>query len=257
MGTELDPIRRAFGPDELGALARVNGVERTLLVQTVSSVDETQEFLATAAKHELIAGVVGWVDLTDAGVAGTLDRLRSGEGGDKLVGVRHQVHDEPDPDWLRRKDVHRGLAAVEQAGLAYDLLVRSRELPAAHDAARRHPDLRFVIDHAAKPRIAEGTRDIEWEHSIEPMAALPNVTCKLSGLVTEARWETWTQEQLEPYIRRVLDWFGPKRCMFGSDWPVCLVAASYREVLETIRNVAGDDEDVFARTATRVYGLTG
>ena len=257
MGVELDPIRRAFGPDDLAALARVNGVERTLLVQTVSSVEETQEFLATAAKHELIGGVVGWVDLTDAGVASTIARLRSGEVGDKLVGVRHQVHDEPDPDWLRRDDVQRGLTAVEQAGLAYDLLVRTRELPAAHYAASRHPDLRFVIDHAAKPRIADGPRDADWERGMAPMAALPNVTCKLSGLVTEAVWKTWTQAQLEPYITRVLDWFGPERCMFGSDWPVCLLAASYAEVLDTIRKVAGDNEDVFARTAMRVYGLAG
>jgi len=134
--------------------------------------------------------------------------------------------------------------------------VRRRELPAAHDAARAYPDLRFVIDHAAKPRIADGPRDAEWEREMAPMAALPNVTCKLSGLVTEAGWATWTQEQLEPYITRVLDWFGPERCMFGSDWPVCLLAASYSEVLDTIRKVAGNDEDVFARTAMRAYGLT-
>ena len=257
MGPELDPIRRAFGPDDLAALARDNGVDRTLLVQTVSSVEETQEFLATAARHELIGGVVGWVDLTDAGVASTIAQLRSGEGGDKLVGVRHQVHDEADPGWLRRDDVDRGLTAVEQAGLAYDLLVRTRELPAAHDAASRHPDLRFVIDHAAKPRIAYGPRDADWERAMAPMAVLPNVTCKLSGLVTEAGWETWTQAQLEPYIKRVLDWFGPERCMFGSDWPVCLLAASYADVLDTMRKVAGDDEDVFARTAMRVYRLPG
>ena len=255
MGVELDPIRRAFGLDDLAPLARVNGVQRTVLVQTVSGVEETQEFLATAAKHELIGGVVGWVDLTDAEVATTIAGLRSGEGGQKLVGVRHQVHDEADPDWLRRDDVQRGLAEVQNAGLTYDLLVRTRELPAARDAVSLHPNLPFVIDHAAKPRIAEGPRDTDWERAMARMAALPNVTCKLSGLVTEAGWATWTQEQLEPYIRRVLDWFGPQRCMFGSDWPVCLLAASYAEVLDTVRRVAGEDQDVFARTAIRVYGL--
>ena len=255
MGPELNAIRRPFNPDDLAQIAGKAGVERTVLVQTVSSVAETVEFLAVASRHPLIAGVVGWVDLTDADVASTIAGLRSGEGGDKLVGVRHQVHDEADPDWLRRDDVQRGLAAVQGAGLVYDLLVRTRELPAAHEAATRHPELRFVIDHAGKPRIADGPRDAEWEGAMEPMAALPNVTCKLSGLVTEAGWETWTQEQLDPYIRRVLDWFGAERCLFGSDWPVCLLAASYPEVIDTIRKVTGDDEDVFARTAMRVYGL--
>jgi len=256
MGAALDPIRRPFGPDDLEPLARASDVGRTVLVQTVSSILETQQFLSVAATHELVGGVVGWIDLTDPGVAGRLAELRAGVGGSKLCGVRHQVHDEADPDWLRRDDVQRGLSAIKEAGLAYDLLVRTRELPAAHDAARRHPDLRFVIDHAAKPRIADGPRDTEWELAMARMAALPNVTCKLSGLVTEAGWKTWTQEQLEPYIARVLDWFGPKRCMFGSDWPVCLLAASYEEVVATIRKVAGDDEDVFAGTAMRVYGLT-
>lgn len=256
MGLELNAIRRPFSPDDLASIAGNAGVEQTVLVQTVASTAETVEFLAVAARHRLIAGVVGWVDLTEAEVATTIAGLRSGEGGDRLVGVRHHVHDEADPDWLRRDDVHHGLAAVEEAGLAYDLLVRTRELPAAHYAASQHPGLRFVIDHAAKPRIADGPRDTEWERAMAPMAALPNVTCKLSGLVTEAGWETWTQEQLKPYIRRVLDWFGPQRCMFGSDWPVCLLAASYPEVLDTIRKVVGDDEDVFARTAMRVYGLT-
>ena len=255
MGPELDAIRRPFSPDDLALLAANAGVERTVLVQTVASVAETVEFLAVASRHALVAGVVGWVDLTDADVATTIEGLRSGEGGDKLVGVRHQVHDEANPDWLRRDDVQRGLAAVEAAGLVYDLLVRTRELPASHEAATWHPELRFVIDHAGKPRIADGPRDTGWEGAMEPMAALPNVTCKLSGLVTEAGWETWTQEQLDPYIRRVLDWFGPERCMFGSDWPVCLLAAGYPEVIDTIRKVAGDDEDVFARTAMRVYGL--
>lgn len=256
MSPELNAIRRPFSLDDLASIASNAGVERTILVQTVSSIGETVEFLALAARHRLIAGVVGWVDLTDAEVATTIAGLRSGQGGDKLVGVRHQVHDVADPNWLRRDDVQRGLAAVEEAGLAYDLLVRTRELPAAHYAASRHPDLRFVIDHAAKPRIADGPRDTEWERAMAQMVPLPNVTCKLSGLVTEAGWETWTQDQLEPYIRRLLDWFGPERCMFGSDWPVCLLAASYSEVLDTIKRVAGDDEDVFARTAMRVYGLT-
>jgi L-fucono-1,5-lactonase len=256
MTKELDAIRRPFGPQDLAAVARPVGVERTVLVQTVSSVLETQEFLALAANQELIAGVVGWVDLMDPDVAGTISRLRKEEGGAKLVGIRHQVHDEADPEWLLRDDVQRGLDAVEEAGLTYDLLVRARELPAAYVSARKHPQVRFVIDHAAKPRIASGPRDHEWEEAMAPMAELPNVTCKISGLVTEADWSRWDRAGLEPYVRRVLEWFGPKRCMFGSDWPVCLLASSYERVFGTIREIVGEDDDVFSRTAIRVYRLS-
>lgn len=255
MGRALDPVRRPFGPVDLAASAEKAGVERTVLVQTLGSSGETREFLAMAAAHDLIGGVVGWIDLMHDNVAGTIADLRAGEGGGKLVGVRHQVQEEADPEWLLREDVQRGLDAVEEAGLAYDLLVRTRELPAALEAARRHPLLRFVIDHAAKPRIASGPADHEWEEAMEPMAALSNVTCKISGLVTEADWARWKPADLEPYVKQVLEWFGPERSMFGSDWPLCLLAAPYGRVLETIRGIVGDSEDVFARTAMRVYRL--
>jgi len=133
--------------------------------------------------------------------------------------------------------------------------VRTRELPAAHTTARKHPHLSFVIDHAAKPHIASGPKDHAWEEAIAPLADLPNVTCKISGLVTEADWSRWRASDLEPYVKKVLEWFGPKRCMFGSDWPVCLLAASYDKVVETVKTMVGNDEDVMTRTATRVYGL--
>jgi len=226
-----------------------------VLVQTVSSLDETREFLETASQTDFVAGVVGWVDLTDPSVAELIASLRSAKGGDRLVGIRHQVHDEPDASWLLRDDVQRGIAAVGAVGLVYDVLVRTRELPAALATVRAHPEMRFVIDHAAKPRVAGGAWDIAWEKALAPLADEPNVSCKLSGLVTEADWKTWTREQLRPYLERVLDWFGPGRCMFGSDWPVCLLAADYAEVVATMREIIGDDEDVFGSTATRVYGL--
>ena len=255
MGRALDPVRRPFGPVDLAAAAEQAGVDRTVLVQTLSSSGETSEFLAMAAAHELIGGVVGWVELMQDNVAATIADIRAGAGGSKLVGVRHQVQDEIDPEWLLREDVQRGLDAVEEAGLVYDLLVRTRELPAAVETARRHPQLRFVLDHAAKPRISSGPKDHEWEEAMAPLAELPNVTCKISGLVTEADWARWKPADLEPYVKQVIDWFGPERCMFGSDWPVCLVAAPYDRVLETIKGIVGDNEDVFARTAMRVYGL--
>jgi L-fuconolactonase len=256
MGDELAAIRRRFDAGDLKPLIDANGIDHTVVVQTVSSLEETSEFLQAAADNEFIAGVVGWVDLTDRSVAKTLAGLKRSQGGTFLVGIRHQVHDEPDPKWLLREDVQRGIAEVGEAGLVYDVLVRTRELPAALEAVKRHPRMRFVIDHAAKPRIAAGARDEAWEKGLAPLADHANVTCKLSGLVTEADWKAWTPGQLEPYVRRVLEWFGPERCMFGSDWPVCLLAAPYGDVVEAMRSIAGDDANVFGETATRVYGLT-
>lgn len=251
-GSELDPIRRPFGPRDLQPLLEESGVEKTVLVQTISSLDETREFLEIAARSNFVGGVVGWVDLTSPSLENTFASL---DDGDFLVGVRHQVHDEPDADWLLRADVQRGIAAVGEQGLVYDLLVRTRELPAALVTVRRHPDMKFVIDHAAKPRIAGGSWDAGWEKALTPFGDEANVTCKLSGLVTEADWSSWTPEQLEPYVRRCLDWFGPERCMFGSDWPVCLLAGAYSRVLGAMRDIVGDDGEVFGGTATRVYGL--
>jgi len=251
MGDELAAIRRPFGPDDLRPLLQDSGVDRSILVQTISSADETREFLDTAAANDFIAGVVGWVDLTSPSVADTLASLV----GDMLVGIRHQVHDEPDARWLLRDDVQRGIGAVGEAGLVYDLLVRARELPAALETVHRNRGVSFVIDHAAKPRITAGSWDVEWEERLAPFSDEPNVACKLSGLVTEADWKSWTPEQLEPYVRRVVGWFGRERCMFGSDWPVCLLAASYAQVMDAMRQITGFDGEIFGGTASRVYGL--
>lgn len=260
MTDALEPIRRRFGPEDLRPLLAANGVDRTILVQTRSSRDETREFLATAEQHEFIAGVVGWVDLTAPSVAEQLASLRAGPGGAKLVGIRHQVHDEPDPEWLGRPDVRRGLGAVGEAGLAYDILVRTRELPAALAVVRDLPGIRFVIDHIAKPPIATGAID-EWAARLQPLAAAPNVFCKLSGMVTEADWKRWTARDLVPYVRRVVEWFGPERCVFGSDWPVCLLAASYAHVIDACGLAIGDvpaaeRERIFGGNAVELYRLS-
>ena len=251
MGGELGAIRRRFGPEDLAPLLAESGVDRTILVQTLSSVEETREFLETAASTDFIAGVVGWVDLTSSSVKEALTSLASGP----LVGIRHQVHDEPDDRWLLRHDVQRGIAAVGEAGLVYDLLVRPRELPAALETVRRHRDVSFVIDHCAKPHIGVDGWDGAWEEALSPFSDQPNVTCKLSGLVTEAGWKSWTPELLEPYVRRVVGWFGRDRCMFGSDWPVCLLAASYAQVKQAMQQIVGHDDAIFGETAGRVYGL--
>jgi L-fuconolactonase len=262
MGDELSPIRRAFGPDDLRPLLAKAQVDRTIVVQTIPSVDETREFLATAAATDFLAGVVGWVDLTDPDMAKTLSELRAGPGGSLLVGIRHQVHDEPDADWLLRKEVRRGIEAVGEAGLVYDILVRTREVPAALELVRLLPEVRFVIDHMAKPRIAAGSSDPEWERAMAPFSECENVTCKLSGMVTEASPTGWTVDDLRPYVRRALGWFGAERCIFGSDWPVCLLAATYEQVIEAMRDLTSDlkaveQEAVFGGNAVRVYGLSG
>jgi len=256
----LEPIRRRFGPDDLRPELEANGVAGTILVQTRSSLAETGEFLESAARTRFIVGVVGWVDVTDPGIRDVLRELRLHPGGQRLVGIRHQVHDEPDPDWLRRDDVRRGLHEVQQAGLAYDLLVRPRELPAALDTVRALPLLRFVIDHIAKPPIASGELE-PWASLIAPFGELPNAWCKVSGMVTEANREKgWTVDDLKPYVDHVLDVFGPERLLFGSDWPVCLVAASYERVLgATIELFSGltDEQrsEIFGGTARRCYRL--
>jgi L-fuconolactonase len=254
----LDPIRRPYGLQELRDRAAAAGVERTVLVQTVPDEAETEEFLALASSSGgLIAGVVGWVDLTDPGVADALARLRALPGGQCLVGVRHQVQDEPDPGWLSRPAVRRGLRAVAGAGLAYDLLVLVPQLPEALAAVRDLPEGRFVLDHAAKPPIAAGAIE-PWADALAELARLPNVSCKLSGLVTEAGWDDWDAERIRPYADHVLASFGPDRVMFGSDWPVCELAASYAEVRsladELLEGLSPSERDaVLCTTATRVY----
>jgi len=244
---EVAPLLRRFGPDDLAPLLQEHGVHGTVLVQARGSLDETRALLELAAATPFVLGVVGWIDLTDPDAAGVLARLDG-----KLVGIRHQVHDEPDPNWLLRSDVQCGLRAVADAGLVFDLLVRAAELPAATETARRLPALRLVLDHLAKPPIRSGEL-AGWEDGVAALAELPNVACKLSGLVTEAE----RGGDLAPYVERGLRWFGAERCMFGSDWPVCLLAAEYGEVLGLVRDSVAerDRETVLAGTARRTYGL--
>jgi L-fuconolactonase len=255
MTDDVAAIRRRFGPNDLEPLLREQGVDGTVLVQARASLDETRLLLETAAATPFVLGVVGWIDLTDSDAAGVLAELRSGQ----LVGIRHQVHDEPDPAWLLRSDVQRGIAAVGAADLAYDLLVRSVELPAAYETARRHPGVRFVVDHLAKPPLRGGDTG-SWAEGLGALAGLPNVTCKLSGLVTEADSSTWRNGGLVEYHRRAIEWFGPERCMFGSDWPVCLLAAEYGDVFSLLLRAlddldAAERAEVLGGTAARIYRL--
>jgi L-fuconolactonase len=258
-GEALAPLRRDFSLDDLRPEASAAGVDATILVQTVAVADETPEFLALAAGADLIAGVVGWVDLTAPDVAVTLAGLRELPGGELLVGIRHQVQGEADPDWLCRADVLRGLRAVADAGLRYDLRTLPHQLPAAVRAATEIPELTFVLDHLSKPPIRTGGLE-PWANRLRALGRLPNVACKLSGMATEADPERWKAADLRPYSDIVLEAFGPERVMFGSDWPVCLLAASYGRVVEVARELtshlsAAEQDAVFGGTAARAYGL--
>ncbi|WP_103337421.1 amidohydrolase family protein [Amycolatopsis sp. CA-126428] len=253
-GEAMDPIRRPYTAEDLRAVTKAAGVHATVLVQTVPSEEETAEFLATAAAEPVIAGVVGWVDLTAPDVA---DRLAAFDG--PLAGIRHQVEGEPDDDWLLRPEVVAGLSTVAAAGLAFDLLVRPTQLPAAAEVALRLPQLRLVLDHAAKPPIAAGDWE-PWASGVAALAARENVVCKLSGLVTEADWSGWEVGHLRRYVDHVLDVFGPERLLFGSDWPVCELAASYELVLDAAIALTGSLSDaerlaVFEHNARTAYGL--
>jgi L-fuconolactonase len=254
-----EPLRKTYGPSDLAPLLEAVGVTATIVVQARQELDETLSLLEMAATTTWVAGVVGWVDVTRADVGETIARIREGEHGNRLVGIRHLVHDEPDPEWLLRDDVLRGLSAVAETGLVYDLLVRTRELPAATEAVRRLPGLRFTLDHLAKPPIS--TRQIEpWASAISEIASLPNVTCKVSGMVTEADWSSWRSADLTPYIVKAVEMFGADRLMWGSDWPVSTLAATYSEVYETaveiLSDLVGDElESILGKCAASTYGL--
>jgi L-fuconolactonase len=256
-GAAMAAIRRSFSLDDLRPHAVAAGVGATVLVQTVTVAAETPELLALAAADPLVAGVVGWTDLTSPAVAAELDRLAAGPGGMRLVSVRHQVQSEPDPDWLRRPDVIRGLRAVEAAGLCYDLVVLPHQLPAAVYAAAAVPGLTLVLDHAGKPRI--GGDLTSWTAALRDLAALPNTVCKLSGLVTEAPPGA-SPAAFAEVADVVLSAFGAERVMFGSDWPVCLLASDYVWVLALARSLTAglspaEQAAVFGETAARAYRL--
>ncbi|MEU1514869.1 amidohydrolase family protein [Streptomyces sp. NPDC005811] len=258
-----EPIRRTFGPEDLrsSATRTVAGrtLTRTVVVQCVTSVPETQELLALAAEDPLIGAVVGWADLTSPAVGDILDDLRSGPGGRYLRAVRHIVQGESDPEWLQRPDVERGLGVMQGLGLGYDLLIRAHQFPQAIRLAQRFPGLPLVLDHAGKPPVA-GHDLTDWERAVRALAGCPQVRCKVSGLITEADWETWSLDDIRPVWDVLLSAFGPDRLMFGSDWPVCVLAGGWNRWAAAVEELLADcsaDEAaaVLAGTATDFYRL--
>lgn len=256
---QLAPIRRTFTLDDFTSLASPLGIERTILVQVLADAAETVEFLALASGTDRVAGVVGWVDLTADSVGDTLGALRQEPGGERLVGIRHLVQGEADPAWLNRPAVRRGLRAVGDARLCYDLLTSPHQLPAAIDTTRAFPEITFILDHLSKPSIATGELE-PWASRLRELAGEPNVYCKLSGMATEADWGLWSVGDLRPYAETALEAFGADRVMFGSDWPVCLLAGSYAEIVAATHELIADltpseRDDVLGNTAMRAYHL--
>jgi L-fuconolactonase len=252
----MPAIRRDFFPADLEAEIRAVGVEGAISVQARQSLEETRWLLELAGGSDFIKGVVGWIPLAAADVRAQLDAL-SGEA--MLVGIRHIVQDEPDENFILGEDFNRGVAALKEYQLAYDILVYERHLPQAAEFVDRHPQQVFVLDHLAKPRAKENELE-PWRTNIRRMAERPNVYCKLSGLATEADWQHWTEPQLRPYLEAALEAFGPQRLMFGSDWPVCLLAATYRRWHDLVaefcsRLSISEQARIFGGTAIEAYGL--
>lgn len=253
---QLAPICRDFLPEDLLPHLRATGVERTVFVQTQHNLAENRWVLGLAAQHEFIAGVVGWVDLASPACE---EQLAEFVEQPKFVGVRHVVQDEPDDDFIVRPEVLRGLRVLEKQRVPFDLLFYVKHLRHAATVARHVPELPLVIDHLAKPRVREHVL-VDWLPHLRAAAACPNVFCKLSGLVTEAAWHDWTVADLQPYVDAALECFSPQRLMFGSDWPVCELSASYEEVHaamgEALATLSpGERESIFGGTAQRFYGL--
>ncbi len=249
-------IRRDFLPVDLETELRARNLDGCVAVQARQSLEESHWLLELAAEASIIRGVVGWVDLCSPDVARELEEFATRS---KFVGVRHVVQDEPDDQFMLREDFQRGIAMLRRFGLTYDLLIFPRQLPAAIALAERFPEQPFVLDHLAKPPIKDGALS-PWREHIRQLAKLPNVSCKVSGLVTEADWKNWRAEDFKPCLDAAFDAFGSDRLMFGSDWPVCLLAGSYESVFELAQNYAarlGADAEakVFGGNAAKFYGL--
>jgi len=253
---QMSLLKRDFMPGNLDAELKANHIDATIAVQADQSEDETLFLLQLAENNPTIAGVVGWIDLRSRKAA---KRMKFFAQFAKLRGFRHIAQDEPDDRFLVREDFLRGIDCLRQFSFTYDILIYPKQLLAALELVSRFPEQQFVIDHMAKPEIKSRNRS-GWAALMQKIAAHPNVYCKLSGLVTEADWKTWKKEDFRPYLDVVFDSFGPNRLMFGSDWPVCLLAASYQQVLEILEeyfqySATDERKRIFGGNATEFYQL--
>jgi L-fuconolactonase len=256
MADGMEVLRRDFLLDDLRAITAEAGVTGTIVVEAERTIEETNWLSQVAASSDLICGVVGWAPLTSPTVVSELERIASLP---KMKAIRHPLHNEPDDQFMLRDDFNRGLAALKRFDLRYDLLIFEKHLPQTIQFVDRHPDQIFIVDHVAKPRIRDRVHS-PWRENIRELARRANVYCKVSGLVTEAEWHAWSEEDLSPYIETVVKAFTPKRIMFGSDWPVVNLASSYRRWIDTVRAAivqlsTTERERILGGTAIDAYGL--
>jgi L-fuconolactonase len=249
-------LRRDWLPEDLRPVLFRNKFDGCLTVQATTDAAEVDWLLSLAGANPWVLGVVGWVDLTDPGLGRRLDELQRHP---KFKGVRHPVHDEEDVRWLLRLNVTEGLRELARRRIPFDLLVRPVHLPVVLELAEQIPDLLMVVDHIAKPRIAEGLME-PWAADIERVAQIPKMHVKISGMITEADWKTWLPVQLKPYVQHVWSCFGPQRSLFGSDWPVCLQAGIWKEALAGFTQALGPvvkevRDGVMGENAMRFYRL--
>jgi L-fuconolactonase len=253
---DMQALRRNFLPENLTHEMRAAGVSGSVVVQARQTMEETRSLLDLADTCEVIRGVVGWAPISNAeGFAAAMEEFA---GRNKLKGLRHVVQAEPD-DFLLREDFNQGISAIRGTGLVYDILIYERQLLQAIEFVDRHPEQVFVLDHIAKPVIRDGVME-PWSSLIRDLAKRQNVWCKVSGMVTEADWATWTAQSLRPYLDVVAEAFGPGRLMVGSDWPVCLVACGYRQWFDLLDEyfsefTESEREAVFGKTAKQIYRL--
>jgi L-fuconolactonase len=252
----MSQLQRDFNVADLRRVLDDSSLDGSVAVQARQSLVETEWLLGLAEKHAFIYGVVGWVPLVDANVRNDLQRFASHP---KLVAVRHVLHDEADDFYMLREDFNRGIALLKDHNLVYDILIFERHLPQTLTFVDRHPTQKFVVDHIAKPKIKEGLIS-PWKENIFELARRENVYCKLSGMVTEADWSNWTVAQLQPYFDVVLQAFGPKRLMFGTDWPVIKLASEYKRWVDTVQSLIAElssteQAQIFGDTAREAYGL--
>lgn len=259
VGEALAPISRTIQMDELDPHLAAHDIDFTVVVQTVAVAAETPEFLDLASSHPKVAGVVGWLDMESGDISAELATYRNHPAAHRLVGIRDSAQYKDDPRWFTWEPVIDNLRRLGKEGIAYDILTLAHQLPAAIEAVSHTPDTRFVVDHISKPRIATGDIDA-WAADIKKIATFDNVTIKVSGMVTEATWDGWTTDTIRPYFDVVADAFGPSRMMFGSDWPVCLLAGSYDDIMGLANDLTSgfsDSEkaDFFGLTAVASYRM--
>ncbi len=253
---EMASIRKSFLPENLRETLASTDVQGVVTVQARQSLEETDWLLKMAAENDFMKGIVGWVPLADPTSGEILEKYAANKW---LKGVRHVVQGEPDPEFILREDFNRGISHLKKFGLVYDILITENQLPNTIRFVDQHPEQQFVVDHIAKPKIRKNEIE-DWKQNLKKLAQHENVACKISGMVTEANYKTWTEKQLQPYFDVVLDAFGPSRLMFGSDWPVCLVATNYIDWLNLVKkSTLGcslmEREQIFYENALTIYRL--